>query len=88
MWQILGRTVLHVGLWGLVKWLEKQAATELTDDKAQQRRRHVEDKLYRFTLKPQKGWRSRTDVDDKAMRHLQVILKSRWLDQKISESRP
>ena len=79
--------MLNVALWGLVRWAEKQTDAILTDAKAQQVRRQIEDKLYQLASRKQDVVTGQTTIDDKALHFVQVVFKSRWLDEKINAFR-
>ena len=79
--------MLNVALWGLVRYAEKQADDVMSDNRARLIRRQIEDKLYHLALRKQDALTSQTTIDDKALHFVQVVFKSRWLDEKINAFR-
>jgi hypothetical protein len=84
----IGRLLLNVALWGVVRYAEKQAKSRLSEQKAKELRRYIEDRLHKAAGRKQKGKLAETDIDDTALRFCQIVMKSRWLDQKIRAEYP
>ena len=80
---IIGRIVISIGVWGIVRYAEKQAKSRLSEQKAKELRRQIEDRLYAVANRKQKGKLADTDIDDTALRFVQIVMKSRHIDQKI-----
>ena len=84
----IGKIALAIALRALVKTGDKLADSHLTDKRAKEQRRQIEDYLYRLAQRKQTGWFAKTVADDKGLWYAQVVFKSRWLDQKLSTARP
>ena len=80
---VIGKIILNVALWGIVRYAEKQAKSRLSEQKAKELRRQIEDRLYAVAQRKQKGKLADTDIDDTALRFVQIVMKSRHIDQKI-----
>ena len=74
------RAMLYVAL--LV--LDRKAEDELTEERAREDRRRLEDWLYMFSKREQKGWFKKARSDDALLKYLQVVLKSRYIEEKLN----
>ena len=83
----LGMKILEFALKRFLKGFEGKAENEV-ECRAILKRREVENWLYGLSVKKQTGWRAKTTLDDTGLHGAQVFLKSRWLDEKVSKSRP
>ena len=78
-----GKILLNIALWGIVRYAEKQAKSRLSEQKARELRRQIEDRLHKVATRKQKGKLAETNIDDTALRFVQIVMKSRHIDQKI-----
>jgi len=84
----IGKIILNVALWGIVRYAEKQAKSRLSEQKAKALRRQIENRLWTLAQRKQKGKLAETDIDDTALRFVQIVMKSRYLDQEIRAAYP
>ena len=85
---VIGKIILNVALWGIVRYAEKQAKSRLSEQKAKALRRQIENRLWTLAQRKQKGKLAETDIDDTALRFVQIVMKSRHIDQKIRAAYP
>jgi len=85
---VIGKIILNVALWGIVRYAEKQAKSRLSEQKAKALRRQIENRLWTLAQRKQKGKLAETDIDDTALRFVQIVMKSRYLDQEIRAAYP
>lgn len=71
-----------------LKDLEKQGKARLSPENAKVDRRKIEDALLCASRGNDSGWRALFDLDDAAIDYAQRVMKSRWLEQKMSSARP
>lgn len=83
---IAWRTAMIV--WRFVRDVEKQGEKRLSPENAKKDRRAIEDALLCATKGNDSGWRSLFTLDDAFLDYAQRVMKSRWLEQKLSSARP
>ena len=78
-----GKILLNIALWSIVRYAVKPAKSRLSEQKARELRRQIEDRLHKVATRKQKGKLAETNIDDTALRFVQIVMKSRHIDQKI-----
>ena len=74
--------ILNRALGCLLRHAEKHAKDQFSDQQALDVRRYIEDRLHTIASREQRGWCKKTSLDDRGLRFVQIVLKSRWLASK------
>ena len=76
----MSKILLKIAVWTLLKGTNYLGADQLTDERALELRRQIEIRLHDLATRPQGKWRKKITLDDQALRFVQVVLKSKWLE--------